>query len=312
MGRKAVRRPETRVSEAGGAFGPRKRRPCRPFTLAFLLVALLALAGSPAAQAQEAPLCNGLTATIVGSDGDDILEGTAGSDVIQALGGNDSVVGNEGDDVICGGDGRDVIQAGPGDDIANGWTGNDLIAGHAGGDLLYGVFGNDRIVGGPGPDEMAGGRGRDRIDGGGGKDWLYGGPDDDLVSGGIARDVLSGGDGGDVLKGNAGVDTLFDRNALGDDTLDGGLDLALCRAAPTDTLINCVTLEDVHAGLITLGQGIELLEGVSDPAAIEDLIDLEEALEVILQSDERVLGTLAELSKALHDLAQAIVRKIGG
>lgn len=64
--------------------------------------------------------------TIVGTDGDDLLEGARG------------------DDVICGLDGNDVIKGGRGNDT------------------LYGGPGKDRLVGGPGRDQAFGGPGRDR------------------------------------------------------------------------------------------------------------------------------------------------------
>src|SRR2546429_6102587 len=47
--------------------------------------------------------CNGLTATIVGTTGNDTLVGTAGNDVIAALAGDDTIDGAGGNDVICGG-----------------------------------------------------------------------------------------------------------------------------------------------------------------------------------------------------------------
>ena len=42
-----------------------------------------------AAGAQDVPMCNGLPATIVGTEGPDNLVGTAGRDVIVGLGGNE-------------------------------------------------------------------------------------------------------------------------------------------------------------------------------------------------------------------------------
>jgi Ca2+-binding RTX toxin-like protein len=56
-----------------------------------------------------AQLCEGLPATLTGTDGNDNLLGTAGDDVIVALGGNDLVDGAGGDDIVCGGDGADVV-----------------------------------------------------------------------------------------------------------------------------------------------------------------------------------------------------------
>ncbi|MFI1195344.1 hypothetical protein ACH4T9_19085 [Micromonospora sp. NPDC020750] len=44
--------------------------------------------------------CDGGTATVVGTVGDDLMRGTAGPDVIVGLGGNDVLLGLDGDDVI--------------------------------------------------------------------------------------------------------------------------------------------------------------------------------------------------------------------
>ena len=55
--------------------------------------------------------CQGLTDTIVGTQGANVINGTSGADVITAGAGNDQVWGHGGDDVVCGGPGTDTIQA---------------------------------------------------------------------------------------------------------------------------------------------------------------------------------------------------------
>jgi len=50
-------------------------------------------------------VCQTLTPTIVGTEGDDTITGTNGDDIIFGLGGNDTVDGGRGDDIICGGPG---------------------------------------------------------------------------------------------------------------------------------------------------------------------------------------------------------------
>ncbi|WP_307814328.1 calcium-binding protein [Nocardioides baculatus] len=82
------------------------------------LVGLLALAASGyAAPARSAPAtCAGVTATIVGTTGDDVLTGTPGDDVIAALDGNDEIDGGSGNDLVCGDAGADLLHGGPGDD----------------------------------------------------------------------------------------------------------------------------------------------------------------------------------------------------
>ena len=84
-------------------------------------------------------------ATIVGTDGDDLIHGTPDSDVIHGLGGNDGIFGLEGDDIICGG------------------PGNDVLKGDQGNDTIYGNSGKDKLMGGEGKDELMGGTGKDRL-----------------------------------------------------------------------------------------------------------------------------------------------------
>ena len=68
-----------------------------------LLTALgLAFAVPSSASAADVPTCNGLVATIVGTDRADDIEGTRGDDVIVGLAGNDELDGNGGNDTICG------------------------------------------------------------------------------------------------------------------------------------------------------------------------------------------------------------------
>jgi Ca2+-binding RTX toxin-like protein len=108
--------------------------------------------------------CGGLTPTILGTAGDDILSGAGGADVIAGLGGNDTISGLGGNDIICGGEGNDTLNGGngndqlfggPGDDILNGGNGNDLLDGGAGADALTGNVGNDTCDGGADIDPLA-------------------------------------------------------------------------------------------------------------------------------------------------------------
>ena len=78
--------------------------------------------------------CNGLDATQIGTNDDDVIQGTSGDDVIISLGGNDIVYGMKGNDVICGGDGNDRLF---------GNSGNDILIGQEGYDKLDGGKGND-------------------------------------------------------------------------------------------------------------------------------------------------------------------------
>ncbi len=73
--------------------------------------------------------CQGRRATLVGTEGNDVLRGTARRDVIHGLGGNDKIRGLGGNDVLCGGEGRDQLRGGPGKDRLEGGPGVDLCDG---------------------------------------------------------------------------------------------------------------------------------------------------------------------------------------
>lgn len=196
------------------------------------------LSGWVASVAGLAPWCRGLRATIVGTDGDDVIVGTPGDDVIVAGDGADVVRGGLGDDTICGGDGDDVLAGGPGDDAVSGGPGADELLGGAGADLLSGDVGPDRLGGGPGNDRLFGGMGPDRLlgedgddllaghagadllVGGHGADTIRGGPHEDRVRAGTGGDVVKGGGGDDLLFGNSGDDRIAGNR--GDDVIDGG------------------------------------------------------------------------------------------
>lgn len=109
----------------------------------------------------ERPLCGGLPATCVGTEGPDLILGTDANDVIVSGGGRDVVHGDAGDDTICGGRGSDS---------------------------LMGARGNDRLFGGPGDDWLFGARQDDELNGGEGHyDVLWGGPGYDNLDGGPGR-----------------------------------------------------------------------------------------------------------------------------
>jgi len=90
--------------------------------------------------------------TILGSDGDDVLDGTKGDDLVLGGDGDDSIRGMGGDDCIMGGDGDDLLFGDEGDDYIEGGNGDDQLAGGAGDDILEGGLGIDVIDGGEGND----------------------------------------------------------------------------------------------------------------------------------------------------------------
>jgi len=128
---------------------------------------------------RSAATCSNRPATIIGTQGNDHLEGTPGNDVIVAFEGDDAIDGGGGDDLICAGDGNDAVAGGSGDDFLDGESGNDTLKGNSGKDLLSGESGNDALKGGSGKDTLLGGAGRDVLLGGRGRDALRGGPGKD-------------------------------------------------------------------------------------------------------------------------------------
>ncbi len=143
----------------------------------------------------EDVFCGGFEATIIGTEGNDIIEGTNGPDVIHGLGAVDIIRGHGGDDIICGGNAPDFIGGGSGNDIIYGGRSDDAIWGSPGNDKIYGEHGNDIIYAGDGNDELYGGEGHDI---------LYGLAGDDILEGEFGNDTLYGGDGADELSGGWG------------------------------------------------------------------------------------------------------------
>jgi Ca2+-binding RTX toxin-like protein len=156
-----------------------------------LFASLTTISGPVEAAPADVPLCSDQKATIVGTAGDDHIEGTEHHDVIVARGGNDVVHGLDGNDLICGGPGND---------------------------RLLGADGNDELFGQRGDDTVRQGTSFMCIPGGCGNPVVKGGPGDDLVT--SSGGGLDGGDGDDTLRGgrgNAGI-----RPGKGDDDIDGG------------------------------------------------------------------------------------------
>lgn len=173
-------------------------------TLATVAVVGVCLGSTGTASAKQVPTCDGQAATIVGTSGDDHLNGTSGADVIVGLGGDDTIRGGTGDDVLCGG---------AGDDHLFGGLGDDTVLGQDGADEIDDVVGIADIDGGPGNDSIVvfssdggafrGGPGKDAISVQGKHDRLFGGSGDDTLELQTAfwpDMVLSGGPGRDTAQ----------------------------------------------------------------------------------------------------------------
>ena len=138
---------------------------------------------------------------IIGSAGDDTLNGDGNGDVILAQGGNDVIFGGAMHNAINGMAGDDTISAGGAGDLVLGGKGDDLMHGGAGNDVMNGNLGNDTADGGAGNDEIHGGQGDDSLSGGAGNDWLSGDKGDDTMAGGLGADTFNifAGGGNDVI-----------------------------------------------------------------------------------------------------------------
>jgi Ca2+-binding RTX toxin-like protein len=147
-------------------------------------------------------------ATVIGTNGTDLINGTIqdddifgrqGNDLMNGRAGNDRLEGEDGNDIMWGRSGRDFLVGGEGDDVAFGGSGDDSFSGTSfegpsgeGDDVAFGDSGNDFF------------RGVENV---AGDDWMVGGP------------------GNDVFDYTIGSEPLFYREALvpiGNDTIIGG------------------------------------------------------------------------------------------
>ncbi|NJM92171.1 MAG: hypothetical protein HC861_05620 [Rhodospirillaceae bacterium] len=197
-------------------------------------------------------------ATVVGATGTgnaqaNNIVGTLGNDKLDGGGGNDQVFGSDGNDTLLGGLGFDQLDGGEDNDQLDGGDGNDHLSGGAGNDSITGGAGNDEMVGGAGNDTMNGGAGDDEyyvsdLDDtiqeapGGGNDLIgttvsltmpaniedaylnaagftvigngldnvmHGSEGADTLNGALGNDVIEGGEGADVMTGAGGNDQFY-------------------------------------------------------------------------------------------------------
>ena len=219
---------------------------------------------------------------IVGTPGNDNLDGDDFDNYIYGLPGNDYINGFGGDDVINGGDGDDVIFGGDDSDLLYGGNGNDHIYGNDGVDFLDGGMGNDYLDGGEnndsiigddgddiivdlyGDNKINGGNGNDNIKTGSGIDTIFGGSGDDEIYSGDGDDTIEGNDGNDTIYGEGGRDTIYGGN--GNDYIDGGDELdKIFGEAGDDTIYGGGMTDYISGGdgddWIDGGLGIDLLFG---------------------------------------------------
>ncbi len=194
-------------------------------------------------------------ATIIGTNGPDVLNGTNAADTIRGLDGNDTLNGGAGADNMDGGDKNDTYYVDNVGDVAaetnNTATGGvDLVyssvthtLGNAIENLtLTGIVaingtGNaidNTITGNSGNNVLSGLAGNDKLSGGAGSDTLLGGAGTDTLDGGTGADAMNGGDQNDIYY----VDNLGDTAAETNSTATGGVDLVY--SSVTHTLGNAI------------------------------------------------------------------------
>lgn len=180
-------------------------------------------------------------ATIIGTNGADLLIGTALDDLIYANAGPGSGPG----------DGNDTVFAGGGNDTVFGADGNDILNGGAGDDTLFGGNGDDKLVGDGGDDTLHGGNGNDNVIGGAGDDHIFGNAGDDRLAGNGGMDTLFGGAGADrfIVASGGGNDTINDLDfAEGDTLILDGYGLGMLKTVDSVSDIqNLISLELIGA-----------------------------------------------------------------
>jgi Ca2+-binding RTX toxin-like protein len=172
-------------------------------------------------------------AEMIGTEGNDTIDGTSNWDFLLGRGGNDILNGFAGTDYLDGGSGNNILNGGDGDDI---FIDNDVAS--LGYDTLNGGEGSDTAyynhitaalkvdlgagsvdVIGSSVDERVGvltsienllmGSGGDDIKGNDAANVIDAGTGDDTVYGGAGDDYLTGGPGTDLLYGEQGRDTFY-------------------------------------------------------------------------------------------------------
>lgn len=118
---------------------------------------------------------------------------------IEAISGD--LVGSIGDDLLNGGVLGNAIAGEAGNDTLNGGAGDDALDGGTGNDTLDGADGNDTLNGGTGDDALIAGTGTDFLDGGEGSDTaIFAGPQADFA-------IEATEEGVSVTNAIAGIDT---------------------------------------------------------------------------------------------------------
>lgn len=169
--------------------------------------------------------------TLIGDDGDNLMQGRLGQDYIDGGDGIDTATyvdsetfvnvsllatNSDGSGYAGGQNNRSHAY---GDKLFNienltGSAFDDILAGNDVDNLLRGESGNDSLIGRGGSDTLEGGTGNDSLFGGDGADTLQGEAGNDSLVGGDGADSLDGGTGDDTLVSGGGADTLHGRDGF--------------------------------------------------------------------------------------------------
>ncbi|UCE72957.1 MAG: DUF4347 domain-containing protein [Methanomassiliicoccales archaeon] len=234
------------------------------------------------------------TDKVLGTGGDDFLDGSENADIILGGVGNDEIIGGLEDDIILGdsgelnyntGDGDlstldlirttdNILPAPGGTDEISGGEGNDTVLGGGADDTIYGdntLTGNSSSP--PGEDILLGDQGelvfengliariettaKDSADGG--VDTIQGNEENDVIIGGVAGDNLDGNTEDDIIIGDEGLMRYNLANSSGGDGDPTTLDL-INTTKPnlgSDDTIGGDEDEDIILG----GSGADTIEG---------------------------------------------------
>ncbi|AZB57893.1 hemolysin (plasmid) [Cereibacter sphaeroides] len=188
----------------------------------------------------EAGIGSRFADTIIGNDGDNVLDGRGGGDRMAGFGGDDTYFVDSADDIVrefADGGNDTIIVLTEGLDLGEVANVETII--YAGGSAPAPDEGTPAPVAGAGGtlgSILMGTEGTDTLNGGAGGNTIFGLAGDDLLIGGrdslASRDInntiaiadledqTESDDGNDALYGGAGNDTIM--GGAGDDTLDGG------------------------------------------------------------------------------------------